>query len=63
MALLQALNREGITIVLVTHEHDIAEFASRIISFRDGLVIEDKPNTARDAASQLGQPATAKEAA
>jgi len=58
MALLQALNREGITIVLVTHEHDIAEFASRIISFRDGLVIEDRPNTPRDAASQLQVAAT-----
>jgi len=63
MALLQALNREGITIVLVTHEHDIAEFASRIISFRDGLVIEDKPNTARNAAAQLSQTGSAKEAA
>jgi putative ABC transport system ATP-binding protein len=43
MALLQQLNREGITIVLVTHEHDIAAFAGRIISFRDGKVVEDKP--------------------
>ncbi len=53
MALLQQLNREGITIVLVTHEHDIALFASRIISFRDGLVIEDKANTPNDAAALL----------
>ena len=45
MALLQSLNREGITIVLVTHEHDIAAFASRIVTFRDGLVVEDRPNT------------------
>ncbi|MCX7156943.1 MAG: ABC transporter ATP-binding protein [Rhodocyclales bacterium] len=53
MALLQQLNREGITIVVVTHEHDIAHFAGRIISFRDGKIIEDKPNVANDAAAQL----------
>ncbi len=45
MALLQQLNREGITVVLVTHEHDIAAHAGRIISFRDGAVIEDRVNT------------------
>ncbi len=45
MALLQQLNREGITVVLVTHEHDIAAHAGRIISFRDGTVIEDRVNT------------------
>ncbi len=49
MALLQQLNREGITIVLVTHEHDIADFAGRIISFRDGKVVEDRTNVARQA--------------
>ena len=53
MALLQQLNREGITIVLVTHEHDIALFASRIISFRDGIVVEDKANAPNDAAALL----------
>ena len=53
MALLQALNREGITIVLVTHEHDVAEFAKRIVLFRDGHVVEDKPNAPRDAAAVL----------
>jgi putative ABC transport system ATP-binding protein len=53
MALLQQLNREGITIVLVTHEHDVAHFAGRIISFRDGKVIEDKANAANDAAALL----------
>jgi putative ABC transport system ATP-binding protein len=52
MALLQQLNREGITIVLVTHEHDIADFAGRIISFRDGKVVEDRKNAAKDAAIQ-----------
>ena len=53
MALLQQLNREGITIVVVTHEHDVAHFAGRIITFRDGNVIEDKPNVANDAAALL----------
>ncbi|MDP2823150.1 MAG: ABC transporter ATP-binding protein [Sulfuritalea sp.] len=50
MALLQQLNREGITIVLVTHEHDIADCAGRIISFRDGMVVEDRANVAKNAA-------------
>lgn len=53
MALLQQLNREGITIVLVTHENDVAHFAKRIISFRDGKVVEDNANVANDAASLL----------
>jgi putative ABC transport system ATP-binding protein len=42
MGLLQELNRGGMTVVLVTHEHDIATFASRIISFRDGHVLDDR---------------------
>ena len=49
MALLQKLNDEGITIVLVTHEHDIAQHAKRIVLFRDGLVISDQPNQERRA--------------
>lgn len=53
MALLQQLNREGITIVLVTHENDVAHFAKRIISFRDGKIVEDKANVANDAAALL----------
>lgn len=42
MALFQELNDAGITIVLVTHEHDIAAFARRVIHFRDGRVVEDR---------------------
>jgi putative ABC transport system ATP-binding protein len=42
MGLLQQLNRSGMTVVLVTHERDIAAFASRIISFRDGHVVDDQ---------------------
>ena len=46
MGLFQHLNREqGITIILVTHEPDIAEHAKRQIVFRDGEVISDKPTT------------------
>jgi len=38
------LNREsGITIILVTHEPDIAAFSRRIIKFRDGIVVSDDP--------------------
>jgi putative ABC transport system ATP-binding protein len=44
MGLLQALNTErGITIVLVTHEPDIACYAQRAIVFKDGLVVENRP--------------------
>jgi putative ABC transport system ATP-binding protein len=46
MGLLQQLNRDGMTVVLVTHEHDIAAFASRVIGFRDGHVIDDRRNIA-----------------
>ena len=44
MGLLQGLNRRGITVVLVTHEHDIAGFATRVIGFRDGRVVSDETN-------------------
>jgi putative ABC transport system ATP-binding protein len=40
MRLLQGLNRDGITIILVTHEPDIAKFARRILRFRDGCLID-----------------------
>ena len=52
MDIFQRLNRErGITVVLITHEHDIAEYGSRIVSFRDGLVVADKPVQRRRLAS------------
>lgn len=42
MAVFQELNREGVTIVLVTHEPDIAEHTKRVVSFRDGNLVTDK---------------------
>lgn len=47
MALFEALNRDGITIVLVTHEDDIARHASRQIHFRDGCIVSDHPTSAK----------------
>ncbi len=55
MALLQKLNREGMTIVMVTHEHDVAAFASRIVTFRDGMVMSDEPNQPNDAQAELAR--------
>lgn len=44
----ERLNREhGRTIILITHEHDVAERANRIISIRDGSIVEDKKKPAR----------------
>jgi len=43
LVLLQQLNRQGITIVLVTHELDIAAFASRVLTLRDGRLQRDEP--------------------
>jgi putative ABC transport system ATP-binding protein len=47
MGIFQKLNDDGITVILVTHEPDIAEYAARRIVFRDGKVIEDAPVTKR----------------
>ena len=53
MAIFQTLNAEGLTIVVVTHEPDIAEYATRIIRFRDGRIVDDRPVTGRrDAAAE-----------
>ncbi len=42
MDVFQQLNEQGLTIVLVTHEHDIAQFAKRVIVFRDGKIRKDE---------------------
>jgi putative ABC transport system ATP-binding protein len=44
MGIFQTLNSRGITIIMVTHENDIAAFTSRQIIFRDGLIISDALN-------------------
>ncbi|MBK9519561.1 MAG: ABC transporter ATP-binding protein [Anaeromyxobacter sp.] len=51
MALFQALGQGGITVILVTHEPDIAAFASRVITMRDGLVRSDVRQQPRAAAA------------
>jgi len=55
MEILQRLNREhGITVLLITHEHDIAEYATRVVTVRDGRILTDEPVTRRrDAAVEL----------
>src|SRR6266568_469224 len=58
MALLQELGREGLTVVLVTHEHEVAEFASRLVVLKDGLVTSDERRVAR-----VARPAPAAEEA
>jgi putative ABC transport system ATP-binding protein len=47
MALFAALNRDGITVILVTHEPDIAACAKRRVLFRDGRIVEDTKQAAK----------------
>ena len=49
MGILQRLNQKGITILLVTHEPDIAEYADRVMTFRDGRMIKDERRVGRRA--------------
>ncbi|HEX3119677.1 MAG TPA: ABC transporter ATP-binding protein [Candidatus Acidoferrum sp.] len=53
MDILQKLNDDGLTIVLVTHEHDIAQFAKRILVFRDGKVRKDEVVANRPRAGEV----------
>ena len=63
MALFQELNDQGITILIVTHEPDIAQYARRIVEVRDGRIIRDHPVVGRRIAADdlitLGDPAVA----
>ena len=45
MAILQGLVAQGKTVILVTHEADIAAYASRVVTLRDGLIIDDRTQT------------------
>jgi putative ABC transport system ATP-binding protein len=49
MALFQELGQTGMTVVLVTHEADVAEYASRVVVVRDGLIRSDKKQVQRSA--------------
>jgi len=48
MGLFEKLNQEGVTIVLVTHEADIAAHAKRVVTFRDGHLVEDRLNPGKE---------------
>ena len=63
MGIFQRLNGErGLTIVLVTHEPDIAEYATRIVAFRDGRVRSDRPGHASPQRDRRGRRELADEA-
>lgn len=54
LALFQKLNREGLTLVLVTHETDVSRYASRLVELRDGRICRDEQiSQPRDAAADL----------
>jgi putative ABC transport system ATP-binding protein len=55
MALFQALNRQGMTVIVVTHENDVARFARRILRFLDGRIVSDEANAPVDAATVLAR--------
>ena len=57
MAIFQALNDEGKTVVLITHEPDIAQFSRRVVTFRDGKVLSDVAVQDRKRAVAAGKPA------
>jgi putative ABC transport system ATP-binding protein len=53
MEVLQDLNDKGLTIVMVTHEHDISQFAKRALVFRDGTIRKDDPVPHRPRAAEV----------
>jgi putative ABC transport system ATP-binding protein len=53
MGLMQELNRQGMTVVLVTHEADVARFAQRLLRFKDGRLVEDHRNDQPDDARAM----------
>ena len=52
MGVFQALNEQGITIVMVTHELDIASYSKRVVVMRDGVIRTDEPVKERSAATE-----------
>jgi putative ABC transport system ATP-binding protein len=59
MALFQELWQEGLTIVYVTHEPDVARFASRMVVMRDGCIVSDTSQVPERAQSELAVPRVA----
>ena len=57
IAQFQRLNRDGLTIVLVTHEADVARFAGRTLTFRDGKLVQDHRQAPQDASEALARSA------
>jgi len=56
MEIIQKLNSEQkMTIILVTHEHDIAVYAKRVVELRDGLIIRDNPQKQKDVQDEMGK--------
>ncbi len=55
MGILQGLVIQGKTLIIVTHEPDIAAYAGRVITLKDGLMTEDKAQTPVDAAKELAR--------
>ncbi|MGL4441274.1 MAG: ABC transporter ATP-binding protein [Bosea sp. (in: a-proteobacteria)] len=56
LALFQALNREGVTVVIVTHDPEVARHARRVVRFRDGRIVSDnrqEPASAADGLAEL----------
>src|SRR5581483_2833033 len=53
MKIFQDLNDRGLTIVMVTHEGDIAQFARRTVVFRDGKIRRDEPTASRPRADEV----------
>ena len=58
MEMLRSLNRDhGVTIVVVTHERDIADYADRVVTMRDGRIISDEPRSSTPRPERLSAPA------
>ena len=53
LGLIQSLHKSGITVVMVTHEPDIAAYAGRVIVVRDGRVLSDEKQVPHNAAADL----------